>query len=390
MTSDSGESSIYFRPSSGTQWAIGKAPWGVGGFGIGILNSGCKLTILDNGNVGINVTNPGYKLHVDGSTYLGKTALDNTAFTDSVQILANNSNESAGESFTTSNSSFGITFVRDWSTGGYRTRQGGIYSVGSSSWRAGLAFRVKDNTTANGTHDITAMWLSPAGRIGIGNVSPSYKLHVTGDAYFSSTVYVAGQPAIQTAAGSGSWNYIRMHNGSNFFDFATLSSSNGGALEVRPAGGSNLGMLWQTNGRTDVCTSNNSTYNYDGSAMWIREYHYGGSQSDTWGNAPRLGWHWGGRVAAQIGLASNGWLYEAPLTATNFYRLVVEGSTGITWNINIEGFARYIEGTNAAANPGGALLRSGSGRPDASPSGDTWIFWDTLGGTSSYWGIRHN
>lgn len=52
--------------------------------------------------------------------------------------------------------------------------------------------------------------------------------------------------------------------------------------------------------------------------------------------------------------------------------------------------AGYIEGTNAAASPGGALLRSGAGRQDTSPDGDTWIYWDTLGGTSSFWGIRHS
>ena len=52
--------------------------------------------------------------------------------------------------------------------------------------------------------------------------------------------------------------------------------------------------------------------------------------------------------------------------------------------------AGYIEGTNAAANPGGALLRSGANRPDSSPDGDTWIYYDTLGGTTNYWGIRHN
>ena len=52
--------------------------------------------------------------------------------------------------------------------------------------------------------------------------------------------------------------------------------------------------------------------------------------------------------------------------------------------------ARYLQADNDAASPGGALLRSGSGRADTSPSGDTWIFWDELGGTSSYWGIRHN
>ena len=67
MTSTSAESSIYFKPNSGTQWAIGKAPWGVGGFGIGILGTGSKLTILDNGNVGIGNDSPSEKLHVLGN-----------------------------------------------------------------------------------------------------------------------------------------------------------------------------------------------------------------------------------------------------------------------------------------------------------------------------------
>ena len=55
-----------------------------------------------------------------------------------------------------------------------------------------------------------------------------------------------------------------------------------------------------------------------------------------------------------------------------------------------EDSATYIEGTNNAANPNGALLRSGAGRQDASTAGDTWLYWDTLGGTSTPWGIRHN
>ena len=133
------------------------------------------------------------KLHVNGSVYLGKTDLDNTPFTDSLQILANSSNESYNENFNEGNQSFGITFIRDWSTGGYRTKQGGIYSVGSSNWRAGLAFRVKNNTTENGTHDITAMWISPAGNVGIGTTTSAYKLHVEGNIYSSATIRTAAQ-----------------------------------------------------------------------------------------------------------------------------------------------------------------------------------------------------
>ena len=58
-------------------------------------------------------------------------------------------------------------------------------------------------------------------------------------------------------------------------------------------------------------------------------------------------------------------------------------------SVNYATKARYLQADNDAASPGGALLRSGSGRADASPSGDTWIYWDTLGGTSSPWGFMH-
>jgi len=53
-------------------------------------------------------------------------------------------------------------------------------------------------------------------------------------------------------------------------------------------------------------------------------------------------------------------------------------------------YSRYVIGDNDAANPGGALLQSGTGREDSSPAGDTWIYYDSLGGTASPWGIRHD
>lgn len=71
-----------------------------------------------------------------------------------------------------------------------------------------------------------------------------------------------------------------------------------------------------------------STSAYGDSALEIREYNFGGTQSDTWGVAPRLSFHWGGRVAAQIGLASNGNLYvnNNASASTTFLRIV--GMTG--------------------------------------------------------------
>ena len=79
-----------------------------------------------------------------------------------------------------------------------------------------------------------------------------------------------------------------------------------------------------------------SDASYMNSALQIREHAYGGSQADSWANAPRLSWHWEGRVQTQIGLASNNELYLSKNNFGNAYRLVYE--TG-TWGINISGNA---------------------------------------------------
>ena len=59
-----------------------------------------------------------------------------------------------------------------------------------------------------------------------------------------------------------------------------------------------------------------------------------------------------------------------------------------TYNLNTWAAKRII-GDNTSQNPAGALLNSGSGRADNSTTGDTWIFLDTIGGTTSPWGFKH-
>lgn len=51
--------------------------------------------------------------------------------------------------------------------------------------------------------------------------------------------------------------------------------------------------------------------------------------------------------------------------------------------------ARTVTGSSSAASPAGALLLSGAGRA-SDATGDTWIFLDSLGGTSTPWGIKHD
>ena len=102
------------------------------------------------------------------------------------------------------------------------------------------------------------------------------------------------------------------------------------------------------------------TGSYGNSALEIREYNFGGAQSDTWGYAPRLSFHWGGRVAAQIGLASNGMLYinNNAASSTAFNRIVVED--GGTYSINISGNAATASSASSASTAN-AVANTGYG-----------------------------
>jgi hypothetical protein len=47
---------------------------------------------------------------------------------------------------------------------------------------------------------------------------------------------------------------------------------------------------------------------YGEAAIEVREFNYGGVQGDIFANYPRIGFHWGGRVASSIAMGSNGWI----------------------------------------------------------------------------------
>lgn len=69
-----------------------------------------------------------------------------------------------------------------------------------------------------------------------------------------------------------------------------------------PASTSNINSLYIQGGVGG--TANDSSYSY--AAVEIRERGFGGEQDNTWATAPRLSFHWGGRVASQIALHSSG------------------------------------------------------------------------------------
>ena len=71
----------------------------------------------------------------------------------------------------------------------------------------------------------------------------------------------------------------------------------------------------------EIASPTLTAYYYD-AALEVREYNYGGSQTDSWAYAPRIGMHWGGRVASQIAISSNGWIniINNPGTAFEAFR----------------------------------------------------------------------
>jgi hypothetical protein len=73
---------------------------------------------------------------------------------------------------------------------------------------------------------------------------------------------------------------------------------------VDPNGTTRINNLYVTGGVAGL--SNSSSYTE--AAIEIRERNFGGAQDDTWATAPRLSFHWSGRVASQIALSSNGWI----------------------------------------------------------------------------------
>lgn len=91
--------------------------------------------------------------------------------------------------------------------------------------------------------------------------------------------------------------------------------------------------------------SNTNAYFYNDDEIWrFANLGIGGSYADSalqiystlsggpngWGGAPRLGFHWSGVAAAQLGVASNGYLYECPGTGTTFYQVQINTGSSRT------------------------------------------------------------
>jgi hypothetical protein len=153
-----------------------------------------KMSIDNDGNVGIGTTTPTYKLQVLGSFYVNTTAYINGALTVDDNIIVTAGND------------FGI----------YDSDGTGAY------WQymdSGIAYlRIDDGGSANGKLNINSGLLyvgASGGNVGISSTTPGYKLDVVGDINFSSTLKFGGINVVSNAGGDVYLNGRVIRNESN-------------------------------------------------------------------------------------------------------------------------------------------------------------------------------
>jgi hypothetical protein len=145
-----------------------------------------------------------------------------------------------------------------------------------------------------------------------------------------------------------SWTTVAMHDRNDGSSGALYAGvyydSNNTAYYVDANGTSTFLSAYFIGGIGGV--ANTSQY-YD-AALEIRERGFGGAQDDTWATAPRIGFHWGGRVAMQVALSSSGILSVLDGDASNYsaFRCGNAQVNSLGVGTNPSGTAGEIRATN--------------------------------------------
>ena len=197
--------------------------------------------------------------------------------------------------------------------------------------------------------------------------------------------------------------------------YTYLSGDIRGAIKIKLPVSKSSTMMSMTITIYNYSTGTSTTYYVGGynysDGNWYNEFAYSNRQGlSDYGNLPVSFGNDGYTDCIYIGETTTYWSYPNIVVSNVLLghntQYVSSWATG--WEISITTslgninktvtnpatneytkYARYVIADNNAKDPEHALLQSGSGRKNASPDGDTWIYWDALGGTSAPWGFKH-
>lgn len=187
-------------------------------------------------------------------------------------------------------------------------------------------------------------------------------------------------------------NDIGFHNGTNgwrldhSFNMTSIGSvrspifydSDNTGFYINPASGSTLANL-------EVASIVDSALYYD-SAIEIRERSFGGALTTSFNNAPRLTFHWGGRVAMQLALGSDNILNVMNGDCSGFTTFRAGDVYGNIF-YDRENTAFFVDpnSTSVLSTVRAATIQHSSGNRAITLNGATWTEFCDVNGSTKLW-----
>lgn len=227
-----------------------------------------RLRITSNGDIGIGISSPSERFHIEGSS--ARMLLDDTNQMVGDQETAlltlkhtvNNSEAPSGR-FDDSFPHAGISFKRDWTT--TESTLAKIQNYGETGWGGGLAFFTKDDDGSSSSSPLLTMDLTPdghvlvnRGNVGIGVTSTTAKLDVA-----DTTLAGSGSLAGSIVNLAQTWNTTGTPSAISLNVTDTASNANSLLFRLQTGGVTQFSV--RKDGRVDF--KGNSVIDQNGSAF---------------------------------------------------------------------------------------------------------------------------